>query len=130
MMNHMLNPCIVCISCRRKTIFPAFIILQLVLIPRMIIKWWICKDKICLQCWMQIVCKCVRIIWTKISINSTNRHIHLCHLPCIWICFLSVYRNITSSFTVRFNKFLTLDEHSARTTAAIIYTTVIKWTKN
>ena len=126
----MLNPCIVCVSCRRQTIFPAFIILQLILIPRMIIKWWICKDKICLQCWMQIICKGIRIVWTKISVNSTNCHIHLRHFPSIWICFLSVYWNISSFSAVCLNKFFTLNKHTTRPTTTVIHTAIIKWAQN
>ena len=79
---------------------------------------------------MQISCKSICIIRTKICINSTNCHIHFCHFPGIWICFLTINRNGTSFMTMCFNKFFTLDKHATRTTTAIIHSAVVKWSQN
>ena len=79
----------------------------------MVIKWRICKDKISLKCRMKIICKCICLIWSKISIYTTNSHIHLGHLPGICICFLTIYRYSTSFSTMRLNKLGTLYKHTS-----------------
>ena len=79
---------------------------------------------------MQITCKSICIVRTKICVNASDRHVHLCHFPSIRIGFLSINRNGTSFMAMCFNKLFALHKHTAGTTAAIIYSAVIKRTKN
>ena len=90
-MNHMLNPCVVGITCRRQTVFPTLVFFQFFLSPRMIIEWGISENKVCFQCRMQVTCKCIRIVWSQISINTSDCHIHFRHLPSIRVCFLPIH---------------------------------------
>ena len=129
-MDHVLNPCVVGIARRRDTVLPAHIIKQLFLIPRMIIERRIRKDKISLQSRMQVVCKGICLIGAKVGIYTAYSHIHLCHLPGVGVCLLSVNGDCATFAGMRLNEFCALHEHTAGTAAAVIYTAVIKGTQD
>ena len=126
----MLKPGKVGIARRWNTIFPTHIFQEFLLIPRMIVEGRIRKNKVRFQGRVQIVRKGICLIRTKVSIDATNRHIHLRHLPCVGVCLLAVNGNGSTLTGVSLNKFCTLYEHTTAATAAIVYTAVVKWAKD
>ena len=69
-------------------------------------------------------------IRSEIGVDSTDRHIHLCHLPSIGVALLTVNRNIATIAAVRLDKYCALYKHTAASAAGIIYTAVFKRIEN
>ena len=130
MMNHMLNPCIVGVACRRHSVFPAHIIQKLFLIPRMIIERWIGKYKISFQGRVEVICKCIPMVWSKIGVYAANSHVHFRHFPCISVSLLSINRDCTTSSRMSLYKLCALNKHASRTATTIIHPTIIKGFEN
>ena len=126
MVYHMLNPRIVGIAGRRCSVFPTNIFLELFLSPVGKIERRICHNKICFQCFMQVIEECICLICTEVCINATNSHIHFSHFPSISIGLLTVNSDFSTLTAVCLNELRTLYEHTARTTARVIYTTIFK----
>ena len=61
---------------------------------------------------MQIAMETIGILRAQVIVNPANRQIHFGKSPCRMIRFLPVHGNIADTPTVRFDKFLALDEHS------------------
>lgn len=63
--------------------------------------------------------KCVGLMFAKISVNATDSHVHLSHLPSVSLRLLPINSDCASATAVRLNEFRTLYEHAARTTTRI-----------
>ena len=112
-MNHVLNPSVVGVAGRRKTILPTHIIGQLLLIPRVIVERRIGKNKVRFQSGVKVIRECVCLISAEVGVNTTNSHIDLCHLPSVSICFLTVNSNSSTVAGMSLNKLCALNEHTA-----------------
>ena len=126
----MLDPRIVGIARRWNAVFPTNIIFEFILSPIREVERRICHDKVRFQGLMQVVEESISVIRSEVSINTTDSHIHFSHFPSISIGLLSVNRNIASVTAMCLNEFCTLYEHTARTTAWIVNTTVFKRIEN
>ena len=121
MIDHMLQPCKVGVSSRRRSILPALILCQFIRAPIGEIERRICHDEICTHGRVQIFKKCVCRILSQIGINAANSKVHLCHLPSGCVGFLTINRDIINVPRMVFNELCALNKHTAGTTARIVY---------
>ena len=83
--DHMLNPRIVGVTGGGRTKLPAHIVLQLFLSPVGEIKRRICHNEICFQRGVEVIKESVCLIRSEVGVDTTDRHIHLCHLPSVGV---------------------------------------------
>ena len=122
----MLNPCVVGITGRRRSVLPTDIVQQFILSPVGQIERRICHNEICTKISMKVIKKCVSLIRAEVCINATNRHIHLCHLPGICIGFLTINGNALTIAAVCLDELHALNKHTAGATARVIHTAVVE----
>ena len=125
----MLHPSKVCIVFWRNAIFPSYIILQVFLTPFLKVKRRICHHIICLKSPVQIICKGVCIMVSKICFQSPDSQVHLSHFPSGRIELLTENGNIINVTGMAFYKVFGLYKHASRTTARVINTSII-WLKD
>ena len=74
---------------------------------------------------MAIVKEGIRIITTEVCFDTTDGQIHLSQFPCGRIGVLTEYGNIPQVTTMVLNKLCALNEHTTRSTAGVIHTTIV-----
>ena len=79
---------------------------------------------------MEIFREGVSRMGTEVGIDTTNSHVHLSHFPRIWVCFLTINRDIATFARMSLNEFSALYEHTAGPAAAVINTAVVERTKD
>ena len=124
--NHVLNPCVVGITGRRRSVLPANIILQFVLSPVRQIKRRVCHNEIRTKIGMKVIKERISLIRTEVCINATNRHIHLRHFPGIRIGFLTINGNALTIAAVCLDELHALHKHTAGAAARVINTAIIE----
>ena len=122
----MLNPCVVGITGRRRSVLPTDIVQQFILSPVGQIERRVCHNEICTKIGMEVIKERVSLIRAEVCINATNRHIHLCHLPGICIGFLTINGNALTIAAVCLDELHALHKHTARATARVVHPAVIE----
>ena len=126
----MLNPRVVGVTGGGRTKLPTHIVLQLFLSPVGEVERRICHNKICFERRVEVIKESVCLIRPEVGVDTTDRHIHLCHLPSIGVALLTINRDFTTIAAVRLYKLCTLNEHTAGATARVIDTAVGKRFQN
>jgi len=68
---------------------------------------------------VKIVHEGVIVLWSEVSVDATNREIHLGQAPRGWIGLLAVYRDSSATSTMCLDKSLGLHKHAARAAARV-----------
>ena len=131
MRNHMQNPAVVCIACRRHFVpVPTRIVQQFFFsAPCLLIKRRIRHDIVEFFVFMLIVCKRADRFFTQIAADSADRKIHSCKFQSGIRRLLAENCNLLCVAVVCLYKLHRLHKHTARTAARVINFALIRLDK-
>ena len=126
----MLNPSVVGVPGGRESVFPARVVFEFSLIPRVLIERRIGEYEIGFQSRVQVVCERVGMIGAEIGVDPADCHIHFCHFSRVGVCLLSVNGDCAAPAGMRPDELCALHEHAARSAAAIVDAAIIEGPEN
>ena len=125
MVNHVLHPSEVGVSCRRNAILPAFVVLQFVSSPIAEVERWIRHDEVGFQQRVLVIEEGIGGSRSKVGFQPTDGGVHVSHLPRSGVGFLSVDADFAQFLLVVLHELRTLHEHSTRTAAGVVNTSAV-----
>ena len=119
MIDHVLDPDIVCVLRGGQSVLEARIIHQLLPLEMVIVERRIGHDEIRPHGRVDVVYVSVSVEFAEVGIDAADSKVHLRHFPCGGVEFLTVNGNVIDASAVLLDELSGLDEHTARAAAGI-----------